>query len=149
MKKCTDCWNIVLILNLLLGFSAYTQRVGTEFIGKEKSPFVSQISNLELIYHNKPSINFLLNVSENKWVPLVDSEKEIFNIDHGCFHQIKDEVPCFFTQNIRFGGKNVTLSLEKTVIHTPDFHILTSEGQKIFPDVSDMLSRVQNSHWLL
>jgi hypothetical protein len=139
MKKCTDCWNIVLILNLLLGFSAYTQRVGTEFIGKEKSPFVSQISNLELIYHNKPSINFLLNVSENKWVPLVDSEKEIFNIDHGCFHQIKDEVPCFFTQNIRFGGKNVTLSLEKTVIHTPDFHILTSEGQKIFPDVSDML----------
>lgn len=67
------------------------------------------------------------------------SKAQYYNVSKENLAELRTQKPDFFTQEIKIDNKSVKLILEKVNVTSPDFHITTSDGRVLYPDMSELL----------
>lgn len=135
MKKNFVVYGVAIVGLILITDQVFAQRNALK-VAVEKSLFIKNFENLELLYQDKPVLNLIKQNRQeaSNSFQIVTNIKEHYTVEKNNFEKLKKEKPGFFLQEIKYNGKHVILSLEKTSLFTQDFFILTSDGQKIIPE---------------
>ncbi|HMR90393.1 MAG TPA: hypothetical protein PKD51_19665, partial [Saprospiraceae bacterium] len=103
------------------------------------------VSNFYSNLHKKAkptsnSYNILIQNKERKTpTKATVSKAQYYNISQKNLSDLRNQKPDFFTQDIIIDNKTVKLILEKVNVTSPDFHITTSDGRVLYPDMSELL----------
>lgn len=67
------------------------------------------------------------------------SRAQYYNLSSDVLADLQNRIPTFFNQEIIIDNRKIRLILEKVSVISPDFHITTSDGRTIYPDMSELL----------
>lgn len=110
--------------------------------GQRISPVISTSTFHDALVHKQallPNRTYDLlsqTLPKNKLHSGLLSAANYYTIDDKALEQIIAEKPSFWKHSIQIKNKHIELLLERVEILSPDFHIKTSQGQTIYPDIS-------------